>query len=217
MLNGGVPVEVRRRAVQVNGAWLVVEVARDITARQQLEQAMQQQAAQHGLLARFGQLALENPPLCDLMTQAALIVQQGLSIELCRLLEAEPDGDVLTQVAGCGWDAAWLQEPFFDAGEETQDRFVLGARESIVLADFEAQQRFQRSPILQAHGVRSAVEVLICGAGGAYGVIGGYAKSPDRFAAESAHFVQSVANTLAEPSSAAGLKKSSPTWPSTTR
>ena len=195
--SGGVPVEVRRRAVQVNGAWLVVEVARDITARQQLEQAMQRQAVQHGLLARFGHLALENPPLRDLMTQAAQVVRQGLRIELCRLLEAEPDSDVLTQVAGCGWDAAWLQEPFFDAGEETQDRFVLGARESIVLADFEAQQHFQRSPILQAHGVRSAVEVLICGAGGAYGVIGGYARSPDRFDAESAHFVQSVANTLA--------------------
>ncbi|WP_428421790.1 EAL domain-containing protein [Methylibium sp.] len=192
-----VPVEVRRRAVRVGSAWLIAKVARDITTRKDVERALQRQTVKHGLLARFGQFALENPPLPELMSQAIEIVQQGLKVDLCRLLEAGSDDRTLVQVAGTGWSETWLREPCFDAAAETQDRFILGARESIVIGDFESQTRFQRSAILQAHGVRSAVEVLVCGGGGAYGVIGAYSREPGCFSAENADFVQSVSNTLA--------------------
>jgi len=193
----GVDVEMRCRAVRIADVWLIVKVARDITARKRVELGMQRQAVQHALLARFGQFALENPPLGDLMARAVEIVQQGLTVELCRLLMAEPDDHTLVQTAGTGWDDVWLREPLFCAVAETEDRFVLGARESIVIADFDTQSRFRRSPILAAHEVRSAVEVLICGPGGSYGVIGAYARRPGRFEPESADFVQSVSNTLA--------------------
>ena len=193
----GVPVEVRQRALRVSGAWLIVMVARDVSARKEVECALQRQVAQHDLLARFGHFALENPPLHDLMSQAIEVVQQGLNVRLCRLLETGHDDRTLIQVAGAGWCESWLREPIFDAVAETEDRFALGARESIVVADFEAEMRFKCSPILHAHGVRSAVEVLICGAGGAYGVIGAYAREAGQFGVASANFVQSVSNTLA--------------------
>ena len=51
--------EVRRRAVQVDGAWLIVKTVRDITASSAIKLALQRQAEQHALLARFGQQALE--------------------------------------------------------------------------------------------------------------------------------------------------------------
>jgi diguanylate cyclase (GGDEF)-like protein/PAS domain S-box-containing protein len=190
-------VEMRRRAVLVEDAWLIVNVLRDITVRRQVERALQLQVMQQGLLARFGQLALENPPLRELMAQAVEIVQQGLSAEFGRLLEAGPDDLVLHHVAGKGWTESWLRDPYFEAAAETQDRFVLGARESIVIADFDAETRHRRSAILSAHDVRSAVEVLICGAGGAYGVIGAYSRAAGYFGVEAANFVQSVSNTLA--------------------
>ncbi len=195
--DGGMPVEIRRRAVQVAGRWLIVEVARDISARLEVERAMRRQAAQHRMLARFGQLALESPPLDDLMAQAMAIVRRGLRAEFCRLLMTAPDDFTLLPIAGDGWDADWLRGRSFDVVAETQDRFILGARESVVVDDFEAESRFHRSPILLAHRVRSAVEVLICGSGGAYGVIGAYSREPADFNAESANFIQSVSNTLA--------------------
>ena len=188
---------IRRRAVRINDAWLIIKVVRDITARRRAERALQLQVMQQGLLARFGQLALENPPLPELMSQAIEIVQQGLSAEFSRLLEAGSDDMVLRHVAGRGWAERWLRDPCFDAVAETEDRFVLGARESIVISDFDAETRQLRSAILSAHDVRSAVEVLICGPGGAYGVIGAYSRSTGYFGVEAANFVQGVSNTLA--------------------
>ncbi len=192
-----VAVEVRCHAARVADAWLIVQVARDVTANRHMAHALKRQVLQHGLLARFGQLALENPPLHDLMAQAVEIVRQGLDIDLCRVLEAGSDDRVLTQVAGIGWQDRWTREPFFDAVAETEDHFILGARESIVVVDFESELRIQPSAVLVDHGVRSAVEVLICGAGGSYGVIGAYSPTRGRFSDESAHFLQSVSNTLA--------------------
>lgn len=191
------PVEVRCHAARVGDVWLIVQVVRDVTASKGIQRALQRQAVQHGLLARFGQFALENPPLHDLMAQAVEIVCQGLGVELCRVLEAGPDDHVLIQVAASGWHEPWATEKVFDAVAETQDHFVLGARESIVVADFETELRFRPSAILLEHGVRSAVEALICGGGGSYGVIGAYSSDRGRFGAESAHFVQSISNTLA--------------------
>ena len=192
-----VVIEMRRRAVRIGTSWLIVKVARDITVRKTVERTLQRQAAQHALLARFGHFALENPPLHDLMSQAVEIVQEGLNVELCRLLEVGIDDRTLELVAGVGWDESWLRDPFFDAVVETEDRFILGARESVVVSDFESEMRFKASAILLAHGVRSAVEVLICGCGGSYGIVGAYSRERGRFGAESANFVQSVSNTLA--------------------
>lgn len=190
-------VEVRRQAVFIENAWLILQVMRDITGPKHIERALHLQVMQQGLLARFGQLALENPPLQELMEQASEIVQQGLSAEFDRLLEAGSDDHKLRHVAGHGWSDSWLLPPCFDASEETENRFILGARECIVIPDFEAQTRHRRSPILAAHEIRSAVEVLICGAGGFYGVIAAYSRTPGEFGAEAANFVQSISNTLA--------------------
>ena len=189
--------EVRRRAVHVGDAWLVVTVMRDITARRDVERALQRHALQQDLLARFGHFALENPPLAELNARAADILQSALAAPFCRVLEAGDSDHVLTQAAGHGWEPRLLAEPSFDAIAETEDRFVLGARETIVVNDYESEMRFKGSPIIAAHGIRSAVEGLVCGAGGSYGVVGAYSPEPGFFAEDSVNFVQSVANTLA--------------------
>ena len=162
-----------------------------------VERARRRQATQHALLAHFGQFALENPPIGELSTQAIEVIRSGLGIELCRLLRNGPDDHILLHVAGSGWDESWVRAQQFDAVVETENRFVLGTRESIVVSDYSRESRFQPSPIQQIHGVRSAVEVLICGAGGTYGVVGAYSTDAGRFDRDSANFMQNVSNTLA--------------------
>ena len=179
----------------------------DITQRRKAERRLRRfraaernrrrQATQHALLAHFGQFALENPPLSDLTAQAVEVVRRGLGIELCRLLRTGPDDQTLIHAAGSGWDESWVDAQRFDVVVETENRFDLGTRESIVVSDYGSESRFRASPIQQTHGVRSAVEVLICGASGTYGVVGAYAPVPGRFDDDSANFMQNVSNTLA--------------------
>ena len=191
------PVVARRRGLTFGGTEWVVVTLHDPAAHRQADARLELQSLRHGLLARFGQLALEGPPPAELMAEAIELLQLGLKAEMCRLLEATADDRVLQYVAGAGWEAAWIADSSFDAVSETEDRFSLGARESIRVDDFLVETRFCSSPILAAHGVRSAVEALICGAGGSYGVLGAYAREPGRFDATSADFVKTIANTLA--------------------
>jgi diguanylate cyclase (GGDEF)-like protein len=192
-----IPVEVDERCAALDDTCLVVQTVRDVRARRAAAAALQRQSFRHGLLARFGQLALEGPPLDELDAEAMAIVRDGLGVELCRLLQATDDDLMLVQAAGFGWDDEWTRSLLFDAVAETQDRFALGARESIVVVDFDTELRFDPSPIQRAHGVRSAVEALICGACGSYGVLGAYAREPGAFDAASADFLKSIATTMA--------------------
>jgi diguanylate cyclase (GGDEF)-like protein/PAS domain S-box-containing protein len=190
-------VELHRRAVVVDDTELVVHQARDISARRRAEQVLQRQSQQHEALAHFGHFALGNPPEDELYNRCAKAIEEGLSVELCRILGTRSDDRTLEHLAGTGWADPMIRERVFDAVEETQDRFVFGTRESCVIADFESQTLFSRPPLLSTHGVRSAVEVLVCGAEGPYGVVGAYAREPAKFAADSTIFMQSLANTLA--------------------
>jgi diguanylate cyclase (GGDEF)-like protein len=179
----------------------------DITQRRKAERRLRRfraaernrrrQATQHALLAQFGQFALENPPISELAAHAIEVVRRGLGIDLCRLMQNGADDQTLIHAAGSGWDDSWVQAQRFDVVTETENRFVLGTRESIVVSDYDRESRFQPSPIQQTHGVRSAVEVLICGAGGTYGIVGAYSPAAARFDDDSANFMQNVSNTLA--------------------
>ena len=192
-----IDVEVRRRAVRSGARWLVAKVVRDITAQRAAERVSQRHAVQQGLIAAFGQFALENTRMDELMDETINVVRNGLPCDHCRLLEAGADDDSLTLRAGFNWHSSWANRVTFDATEETEDRFIIGAREVIVVHDFVHQWRYRRSPVLAAHHVRSAVEVLVCGVDGPYGMLGAYARTPGAFTQESANFMKSVAHTLA--------------------
>jgi diguanylate cyclase (GGDEF)-like protein len=170
----------------------------DARARQKQQAEQERQALQHQLLARFGQFALESPAFHELLAEAVEVVRRGLDVQLCRVLEATEDDSTLLHVAGCGWSKDSLRSREFDAVLETEDRFVLGARESLVVEDYAAQTRVKASPIQRLLGVRSSAEALISGVrGGTYGMIGAYAREPGHFGRVSADFIQSIANTLA--------------------
>jgi diguanylate cyclase (GGDEF)-like protein len=172
--------------------------AHDASAKRAQQAGRERQALQHQLLARFGQFALESPPFHEVLAEAVEVVRRGLDVQLCRVLEATEDDSTLLHVAGCGWSEASLQSREFDAALETENRFVLGARESFVVEDYATQARVKASPIQRLLGVRSSAEALISRLrGGTYGMIGAYAYEPGHFDRVSADFIQSIANTLA--------------------
>ncbi len=154
-------------------------------------------ATRQGLIAAFGQLALENPEIDELMARAVVVVQQGLETEFCRLLAAGDDDHTLLLKGASGWDAQWSARQRFSAEAETENRFIIGARESMIIDDFSQHGPFKPSDMLVAHGVRSGAEMLICGTHGSYAVLGIYSREVSRFNRESVDFLRGITNTLA--------------------
>ncbi len=190
--------EVSISGLRVPGAHrLVLMTLRDVTERNRARAELEAQALQHRLISAFGQSALTSSDLGDLMVQAAEAAAEGLRAPFCRLLELSADEQSLHFRAGTGWAPEWTGHLPYSPVEETEDRFILGAREAIVIDQFQPGSRLAPSPSLLAHGIRSGVEVLICGAEGLYGVLGAYSTEPARFTQASANFLQGLTHALA--------------------
>ncbi len=169
----------------------------DITEQLLAAQSIQRQALRQGVIAGFGQFALRNPGIEELIAEAVDSLDKGLQPEFSRYLELAPDETRLEFKAGSGWSGAWADRRHFDTVMETQDRLVLGARETALIEDYAAETRRRPSPILEDHGIRSGAEVLVWGIHGPYGLLGVYSREPGAFAQDSADFLEAIKNTLA--------------------
>ncbi|MDN5881517.1 MAG: EAL domain-containing protein, partial [Nitrosospira sp.] len=175
----------------------IVGTAIDTTKQKQAELAIQQHAMQQGLIAAFGQQALASADLDELWDQAALLTCKGLAMDFCKVLQLEPDGQSLLLKAGSGWQDGWIGRRVSASDDSTQNQFVLARREPAVVEDFRLETRFKPSEILVTHHIRSAIDVLISGVDGPYGVLGSYSRDARCFTPDSVSFLQSLANVLA--------------------
>jgi len=191
-----VPVEVSRRAIASGDSWIIVGIARDISARLDAEQTIRHHAMQQGLIAAFGQKALANTDLDELLSQAAVVATAGLQVAFCEVLQLAPDGASLLLKAGAGWQEGWIGR-HADTDVPTQNSHVLTAGNALIVDDFADEPQFAPSEILLQHAICSGVVVPIHGVSGPYGVLGVYSSTPRRFTREHVNFLQSLANTLA--------------------
>jgi len=172
-----------------------VELA--LTDRRLAQAAISRHAMQQELIAEFGQMALKNPPISELTSHAISVATRGLPAAFCRLLETGSDDKSLVLTNASGWDPEWSARRTYDAVEETEDRFIIGVREAVIIEDFSTETRFRPSAMLRAHEVRSGAEMLICGSHDAYGVLGIYSREAGSFTWENVNFLRGITNILA--------------------
>ena len=171
--------------------------AHDVAPVGDSEAQLQAILMRQSLVAAFGQFALQNRSLGELIAQAADTLERGLQPEFSRYLELAPDEVRLQLKAGSGWCGTWANQVKFDAVTEAQDRFFIGTRETSLIEDYAAEGRHRPSPVLKDHGIRSGAEVLVWGAHGPYGLLGVYSRVPGAFAQDGVDFLNAVKNTLA--------------------
>ncbi|QBB72128.1 EAL domain-containing protein [Pseudolysobacter antarcticus] len=180
------------KAIRMIGAMM------DITARKKAEIENRQHAMQQSLLAEFGQKALASTNLDTIMDEAAVVVAKGLEVEFCRAMQLSADGTSLIFKAGCGWNDRWLRRsvPLNDPEARKRYELHLHANGPIVIDDFSTETRFVPSSTLTDHQIASAVEVLIRGPSGIYGLVGAYSRERSAFSPEKVNFLRSISITL---------------------
>ena len=176
----------------------VVAYVLDMTARVQAEEEIGLRARQQEATARIGHLALSGVGLQDLIEQAVQLVAQTLGVELCKVLELEPEGATLLLRAGFGWHADEIGRATVPVAPNTQAGHALLSGTPVIVNDFSAQTQFQVSELLQRHGAVSGIAVAIHGdAHRPYGVLAADSTRPREFSAHDVNFLQSVADVLA--------------------
>jgi len=184
-----------REGGQLAGA---VVVFRDISERKRAEERLRVQARRQEFVAELGQSALANVELATLMDEAARLVAGHLKVECCGILELLPQGEGLLLRAGVGWHAGLVGRAVVPASADSQAGFVLTANAPVILEDLRTETRFSSPPLFHDHSLTSGMSVAIPGQERLFGIFCAYTAQRRSFGRDDLHFLQTVANVLAE-------------------
>ncbi len=175
----------------------VVLVFRDQTAERAAQNELLIRARQQAAVAELGRIALGGD-LSALFEQTTRRVTEILGVELCKILELQPDGKQLLLRAGVGWKQGLVGRATVGTDLQSQAGYTLKCDAPVIVEDLPSETRFSGPPLLLDHGVVSGVSVVIPGRERPYGVLGAHSRRHRSFTQEDVNFLQSVANLLAE-------------------
>jgi len=169
----------------------------DITDLKRATEQLAIRERQQAVIARVGLSALEEANLQHFLEQAVREIQQTLETDYCKILELQPDGEVLLLRAGIGWKEGLVGNACVPGGMDSQAGFTLKLMEPVIVEDLSKERRFSGPPILAEHGVKSGVSCIITGPDDAYGVLGVHTRERRTFTGEDANFLQAAASVIA--------------------
>ncbi|HET8977637.1 MAG TPA: EAL domain-containing protein [Solirubrobacteraceae bacterium] len=172
-------------------------VLSDITDRKAAEAELELRAAQQAVVARLGEHALEGASATDLMREAVVAGAELLGLEIGAVIEYLPARDAFAFRVTHGLSGI-SPDTVVPAGEGSQAGYSLLHCVPVIVADWESERRFQRSPVLTRHGARSGLTVIIQGRREPYGVLGLHSAQLRRLTPGDVDFVQALANVLGD-------------------
>ena len=128
---------------------------------------LRQQAA----VAGFGSFALRQNDLLKVLTEAARVCADGLSVPFSKVCRYRPAENDLLIEAGHGWQAGVIGHIVSraDASSPQGRAFVTG--EPSICNDLRKDNNFEPPPFYAAHGIVSTIDVVIKGEDQPYGVL----------------------------------------------
>lgn len=150
------------------------------------------------ILSELGKAALRGESISVLMDKIVAELAETLGVEFCKVLEFQPDENLLLLRAGVGWREGLVGKELVPAGKDSQAGFTLLSNDPVVVVNFDCETRFVKPQLLQEHGVVSGVSVIIQGVSGPWGILGAHSVRRCQFSQDDVSFVQSVSNILAE-------------------
>jgi two-component sensor histidine kinase len=158
--------------------------------------ALQDRIRQQELLAQLGVIALQGATFDELLAETARLTAIGLDVEFCKILEHVPSNNRLLVRAGVGWDAGVVGVASVGADLESPAGFALRTGKPVISNHLENEERFRTSELLQQHGIKRAMNVILQGDGRPFGVLEVDSRSEDEFLEYDLAFLQGAANIL---------------------
>lgn len=163
------------------------------SAKASLERRLQQQRQ----LAQLGVAALKEPNELALMGEITEYARKMLNVDAATVFEPVA-ADKFALKAGVGWERGLIGHATIPDGDEEQVGYTQRSRSPIVVDDFQSDDRFTRSSLLERADISSSLTVPIEGREHPYGVLGVFSRSVRRFDKHDVHLLQLMANMLGE-------------------
>jgi two-component sensor histidine kinase len=158
-----------------------------------LEQMMKRQQ----VLADFGDFALRNEDLNEILTESCRLVGEALGTDLAKVLEIEQNGERLLVRAGVGWRPGLVGTLRLPMNERSSETYSIKAGEPVVTQDIDKEDRFEFPDFLKEHGAVAIVNVPIFLPGGKpYGLLQVDSRECREFGEEDIAFLRTYATIL---------------------
>jgi PAS domain S-box-containing protein len=166
--------------------------------RARAEEEVKVRARQQAAVAELGQRALGGAEINSLMNLAVVLTAQALEVEHCSVLELLPAGEELVLRAGVGSKEDRVERVTIAAGSASQAGYTLLSSAPVIVEDLNTETRFTGRSSLREQGLVSGISVVIEGQDQPFGVFAANTTRRRTFSKDDCHFLQSVANVLAE-------------------
>jgi len=158
--------------------------------------ALHQRVRQQEILAELGVTALQGASFNELLTDTVRLTAEGLRAEFCKVLEHIPSENRFLVRAGVGWSAGIVGVASVGADLASPAGFALRTGKPVISNHLENEERFRTPEVLQQHGIRRAMNVILQGEGRPFGVLEVDSQSEDEFVEHDLAFLQGAANIL---------------------
>ena len=148
------------------------------------------------VLMRFGQYALVQSAIADVIEEAVGLLVTHLDVEFSKVLELLPDQKFFLLRAGVGWQKGLTGNAIISAQKQILPSYVLQSQTPVTIEDLLLETRFTVPAVLHDHNIRSGAAVAIHRENGPFGVLGVHTVKPRQFSVDDVHFLQMVANIL---------------------
>jgi two-component sensor histidine kinase len=174
----------------------IVEPKLDGKSQEVTLRALQQRIKQQEILAELGVKALQGASFNELLTETARLTAAGLDAEFCKVLEHIPSENRLLVRAGVGWGLGVIGIVSVGADIASPGGFALRTGKPVISNHLENEERFRTPELLQQHGIRRAMNVILQGDGKPFGVLEVDSRSENEFVEHDLAFLQGAANIL---------------------
>lgn len=154
-------------------------------------------AERQARFADFGSRAAQQADLDALLTEAAAIAADSLGVNYVKILEYQPEQKRLLVRAGVGWGEGVVGCATVGADLESPAGFALQTGAPVIANDLDKEERFRIPELLQRHGVKSAVNVIIRSRDEIFGVFEADSRENEDFGDEDIMFLRGYASVLA--------------------
>lgn len=151
---------------------------------------------QQEILSEIGVFALGSPSFDQLLIEAVRLTAEGLDVQLCKILEFRPATNDFLVRAGIGWQAGVVGNATLGADLASPAGFALKTEKPVISNHLENEERFRTPQLLQDHGVKRAMNVILQGEGRPYGVLEVDSRTEQDFVENDLAFLRGAANII---------------------
>ena len=156
---------------------------------------LKQMVTRQKVLADFGEFALRNEDLDEILTEACRLVGEALGTDLAKVLEIEQDGKSVFMRAGVGWKPGYVGKVHLPMNERSSETYSIKVAKPVVTQDIDKEDRFELPAFLKEHGAIAIVNVPIFLPGGKpYGLLQVDSREPREFGEEDIAFLRTYAD-----------------------